>query len=125
MLVICNTIDKSKEIYAKIKDKGAKNVLLYNSEYTAMDRDNKEERLELASKLSSGCPFIAVTTQVVEVSLDLDFDVLFTEIAPVDAIVQRIGRVNRKGVKGICDVFIHNYDKDEIKKIRKMGISVS
>jgi len=116
VLVICNTIGKSKEIYEKIKGHGSKNVLLYNSEYIVRDRYYKEERLESASKPASGSSFIAVTTQVVEVSLDLDFDVLFTEIAPIDAIVQRIGRVNRRGVKGICDVFVFNYDKDEIEK---------
>ena len=41
--------------------------------------------------------FVAVCTQIVEVSLDIDFDVLYTENAPIDAIIQRLGRVNRRG----------------------------
>jgi len=125
VLVICNTINKSKELYSSLKNKiNKEDIMLYNSEFTVKDRGDKEEKLENICKSESG--FIAVTTQVVEVSLDLDFDVLFTEIAPIDAIVQRIGRVNRKGKKGkkienarICDVFVFNYDEEEIKKSGK------
>ena len=55
--------------------------------------------------------FIAVTTQVVEVSLDIDYDILFTQIAPLDALIQRFGRVNRKGVKSISNenILIYNH----------------
>ena len=52
---------------------------------------------------------LLVGTQAVEVSLDIDFDCLFSEPAPIDALIQRFGRVNRKGekgVNGICDVHI-------------------
>ena len=109
VLVICNTIKKSKKMYEALKEKGLKDILLYNSEFIVKDRANKEENLEKGIG-------VAVTTQVVEVSLDLDFDVLFTEIAPLDAIVQRIGRVNRKGQKGICDAFIFPVYEDEVER---------
>ena len=49
---------------------------------------------------------LLVGTQAVEVSLDIDFDCLFSEPAPIDALIQRFGRINRKGRKGICDVCI-------------------
>ena len=51
-------------------------------------------------------PDLLVGTQAVEVSLDIDFDCLFSEPAPIDALIQRFGRINRKGEKGICDVWI-------------------
>jgi len=51
---------------------------------------------EFLAKFSPGEPFILIATQVVEISLDIDFDVLFTEVAPIDSLVQRFGRVNRR-----------------------------
>ncbi|MGQ9468450.1 MAG: CRISPR-associated helicase Cas3' [Nitrososphaerales archaeon] len=116
VLVICNTVKQSRDIYLTIKEKlGKKNedkIMLYHSQFIVKDREEKEERLE---KIPDKVGFIAITTQVVEVSLDLDFDVLFTEIAPIDAVVQRIGRVNRRGKKGICDVFVFKYDESQIR----------
>ena len=41
---------------------------------------------------------ILVATQIVEVSLDISYDVLFTEVAPIDALVRRLGRDNRRGL---------------------------
>ena len=56
--------------------------------FTLNDRKRIEAEIPLARLL--------VATQVVEVSLDIDFDWLFTECAPADALVQRAGRVNRR-----------------------------
>ncbi|MGH3874108.1 MAG: hypothetical protein ACRDSR_21845 [Pseudonocardiaceae bacterium] len=52
-------------------------------------------------------PGILVATQVVEVSLDVDFDVLYTSGAPLDALVQRFGRVNRLGARPPAPVVVH------------------
>ena len=65
-----------------------------------------------------------VSTQVVEVSLDLDFEQGFTEPAPIDAIVQRLGRINRYGSRGPAQIWIFSkqshsykiYDQDLTNK---------
>jgi CRISPR-associated endonuclease/helicase Cas3 len=65
------------------------------------------DRLSKASKVDkpeSGMIFVA--TQIVEVSLDISYDVLVTEAAPLDALVQRMGRVNRYGQKPPAPVVI-------------------
>ena len=87
-LVVVNNVAKCQELYKKL---GHLNPLCYHSKFTFEDRRTKEERIDDAKLL--------IATQVVEVSLDIDFDVMFTECAPPDALIQRAGRVNRRRVK--------------------------
>jgi len=96
VLVVCNTISKAREIFDLLnEDISLENRMLYHSQFILKDKKNKEDLLELLKSRDNG--FVAVCTQIIEVSLDIDFDVLYTENAPIDAIIQRLGRVNRKG----------------------------
>jgi CRISPR-associated endonuclease/helicase Cas3 len=79
------------------------NPLCYHSKFTFADRRTKEEHIDDA--------LLLIATQVVEVSLDIDFDVMFTECAPPDAIVQRAGRVNRRRVKKDSWIYIFTPSK--------------
>ena len=99
VLVICNTIKKAREIYDALEDVPRAEKMLYHSQFTLNDKIEKERILDEILKMKGG--FIAVCTQIVEVSLDIDFDVMYSENAPIDAIIQRLGRVNRKGSKGV------------------------
>jgi CRISPR-associated endonuclease/helicase Cas3 len=96
VLVVCNTIKKAREIFDLLQNDVVKeHKMLYHSQFILLDKKDKEEKLDKIKDLKHG--FVAICTQIVEVSLDIDFDVLFTENAPIDAIIQRLGRVNRKG----------------------------
>ncbi len=118
VLVVCNTVDKSKSIYEKIRDKTDK-VILYNSRFTKKDREKKEN--EIYKKLKDKPDnFILVATQVVEISLDIDFDFLFTDIAPIDALIQRIGRMNRKKKRTNCEIKVFTDIEDDA--LTKRGV---
>ncbi len=96
VLVVCNTIAKAREIFDLLdEDITLDHRMLYHSQFILQDKKSKEDLLESLKSRANG--FVAVCTQIVEVSLDIDFDVLYTENAPIDAIIQRFGRVNRKG----------------------------
>lgn len=100
VLVVVNTKAKAREIFDLLRKEVEMNsIMLYHSQFIIKDRRLKEDALEKIGKTDYALPFIAVCTQVVEVSLDLDFDVLYTENAPIDAIIQRLGRANRKNKK--------------------------
>lgn len=93
--VILNTVGRAKKFYREIEKRlPDENLILYHSQFTYEDRIKKEE--EIYAKVQSK-PFILVATQVIEISLDISCDIMYTEIAPPDALGQRGGRLNRKG----------------------------
>ncbi len=108
VLIILNTIKEATRFYQNFSDL---NAILYHSRFIERDRRKKEELIEKANDQNEGC--VVVATQVVEVSLDIDFDILFTQIAPLDALIQRLGRVNRKGKKPTDTTNVKIYDFGE------------
>lgn len=96
--VIVNTVKKSQE-FAKLCSNvfGKEHVFLLHSLFIATDRYKKEkELLDLIGKNGKRPKFmIVIGTQVIEQSLDIDFDVLITDLAPIDLILQRMGRQHR------------------------------
>jgi len=97
VLVVCNTVKQAQNIYEAL---ACKNKVLLHSAFNADDR-SKKEKLLFNTDIK-----LLVGTQAIEVSLDLDFDVIYTEPAPFDALIQRFGRVNRKRNKGISDCIV-------------------
>ena len=103
VLVILNTVKEAQKIYEKLKEKAdysLKNkIFLIHSRFTLEDRRKKEVELiekEFKNPKPENEGKILVATQVIEASLDIDADVLFSEICPLDALIQRMGRVLRR-----------------------------
>jgi CRISPR-associated endonuclease/helicase Cas3 len=95
-----NTVNDAIETYQTLsKHFGDENILLFHARFTMGDRIEKEnEVLKLFGKESTPAirkGKILVATQVVEQSLDLDFDLMVTDLAPMDLIIQRSGRLHR------------------------------
>jgi len=84
VLVVVNTVGLCQKLTQELSKL---NPVCYHSQFIFKDRKAIEEKINDAS--------FVIATQVVEVSLDIDYDWLFTECAPPDAIAQRSGRVNR------------------------------
>ncbi|MFZ8830603.1 MAG: CRISPR-associated helicase Cas3' [Thermodesulfobacteriaceae bacterium] len=130
VLIVLNTVKKAISVYEKIKNKKNKGeysgfLELLHSEMTLNERKRREKELEKEfsnpKPEDEKEPKILVATQVVEASLDIDADYLFTEIAPIDSLVQRMGRVMRRvnlisgKIKGNDKEFKYEdfYEKDE------------
>ncbi|WP_322354155.1 CRISPR-associated helicase Cas3' [Paratractidigestivibacter sp.] len=101
--VICDTVTRAQEVARVLGDEfGAQNVTLVHARFTDLDRMQNELRLREMfgpdSTTENGKRpklHIVVGTQVLEQSLDIDFDLLVSDIAPVDLIFQRLGRCHR------------------------------
>ena len=98
LCVLLNTVKQAQETYSAIKRIYNGKLILFHARFPAERRDEIEkECLELFGKDKSKRPeqAILVATQVVEQSLDVDFDTMITAIAPIDLLLQRMGRIFR------------------------------
>lgn len=95
--IMLNTVRQAQAVYRELKAKGETQVMLFHARFTARRRAEIERTcLNLFGK-SRKRPerMILVCTQVVEQSLDVDFDAMITQLAPMDLLLQRAGRVHR------------------------------
>ncbi len=114
ILIVVNTVDEAIRLYKKYKS-SSKNVICFHSRFIQNDRIEKEKQILALEKRD--VPMLLIATQVVEVSLDIDFDILYTENAPMDAIIQRAGRVNRKRIKEATKVIVFHHQEITQKRI--------
>lgn len=100
-LVVCNTVKRAQDVFDAVQIEFPGEAELHHSAFIAVDRSEKEE--ELRDKLGprahrgAGRPdrLIVVSTQVAEQSLDIDADMLISDICPMDSFIQRAGRIAR------------------------------
>lgn len=100
VLWVVNTVKRCQQIGLLLEAELGVPVLSYHSRFRLCDRQRIHGETIAVFQQSSKAA-IAVTTQVCEMSLDLDADVLISEVAPVSSLVQRFGRANRHLVKGL------------------------
>lgn len=93
VLWICNTVPRAMTRYQTALDLGLP-VQLFHSRFRYRDRLQRQRNL-IDGFSDESAPMLAVTTQVAEMSLDLSSDLLVTEYAPIAALIQRLGRLNR------------------------------
>lgn len=97
--IIVNTVNRSQQLAAILRERfGTDVVELFHSRFLATERAAKEKHLlETLGRDGTNRPHtrIVVGTQVLEQSLDIDFDYLMTDLCPMDLLLQRIGRLHR------------------------------
>lgn len=109
VLIVCNQVKRAQQLYDYIcKSFPTISRMLIHSRFKRGDRSQLETKLkENFNRMTETC--IVVSTQVVEVSLDISFDLMITECAPIDALIQRFGRINRKRTDETIGKFKHIY----------------
>ena len=97
VLIVCNQVKRAQDLYHRLAEAHPEiDKMLIHSRFRRSDRARLETELKQDFNARANVPCIVVSTQVVEVSLDISFDVLITECAPIDSLTQRFGRINRK-----------------------------
>ncbi len=95
-LIIANTVERATEIHAELSP--LEPVLLHS-------RFRPADRAAQLGRVLNGSARVVVSTQVIEAGIDLDADLLVTDIAPWPSLVQRFGRVNRYGDKPSSQIY--------------------
>jgi CRISPR-associated endonuclease/helicase Cas3 len=110
VLVCCNTVKRAQQTYDELQRRlaGKAEVVLLHGRFNGKDRLDKERIVRAATGLQSAKrnPIVLVATQVIEVSLDIDLDVIYTDPAPLEALIQRFGRINRGRLKECSSVCV-------------------
>lgn len=110
IIVRANTIKKSIELYRQVKklmrnnNLNTSDLLLFNSNFINSDRVAKEDMV--CSVSNQNKPFIVVCTSIIQISLDIDYDLLFTELCPIDDLIQAGGRINRNNLRKDAKVVV-------------------
>ena len=109
VLIVCNQVKRAQQMYDLVCDMYPSVAkMLIHSRFKRYDRFQLETKLkEDFNRMAEAC--VVVSTQVVEVSLDISFDLMITECAPIDALIQRFGRINRKRTDETIGKFKHIY----------------
>ncbi|MEV0624319.1 CRISPR-associated helicase Cas3' [Nonomuraea wenchangensis] len=110
ILILRNTVPRAQQTYRELrKHIGKDEVTLIHARFTSSDRARLDNWLaeafgppsvdkdtgEVSENSARPARHIVVATQVVEQSLDVDFDLLITDLAPIDLVLQRAGRLHR------------------------------
>ena len=119
VLVVVNSVSQCQNMAESLEDL---NPVCYHSKFIFDDRNRKEAFI--LENGNNNDPCLVVATQVVEVSLDIDFDIMFTECAPPDALVQRAGRVNRGRKKTGTSIEIFQPSKTSEKIYKSAGSEI-
>lgn len=133
VLICCNTVRRAFEVSRHVAD--ALNttypdetfeIILLHSRFNGDDRHRKETQIMARTGVNSGqrARTIVIATQVVEVSLNIDLDTIYTEAAPLEALVQRFGRVNRGRPAGTppANVYVVREQPDTVKYVYGLNL---
>lgn len=118
VLVVCNLVARSQAAFdsiQKLLEEDGIQVRLLHGRFNLRDRLKKEKEIQQFTGATSSerRPIVLVATQVVEVSLDIDLDTIYTDPAPLEALIQRFGRINRaRKLKELAPVYVFTKPND-------------
>lgn len=132
ILIVCNTVKKAQSIYNELCDSqiNSKYIHLLHSKFIKKDRNQKEQDIMKLGRSKNEESGIWIGTQIVEASLDIDFDLLFSELSDINGLFQRFGRCYRnreyKGSEYNCYVYIgDNYPCSGISNSENSVIDIA
>lgn len=121
-IVLCNTVERAQHLYLDLRKRKEEcnqfkntKLICINSRFTSRDRNELESDIKNLFKKNSNENAILISTQIIEVGIDISCDTMHTEISPINSFLQRIGRCARyDGEEG--RVFVYDVEKEKNKQ---------
>lgn len=105
-LFVLNTIKESLIFFDKINELKGEDHKIYYLSTNIIPKDRKKIISEIKEKINKNEKVILISTQIIEAGVDLDFDIVYRDLAPLDSIIQTAGRCNRNNrMKGNLFLF--------------------
>ena len=127
--IIVNTVKRSQAIFAQLVANFGDIVSLLHAKFIDTDRLQKETTLMQNIGKGANRPkqAIIVGTQVLEQSLDIDFDVLITDLCPMDLLLQRVGRLQRHDItrpQGMNEPVLYVMGQSDTLEFEKGAVAI-
>lgn len=122
ILVICNTIRYSQTVFKLLQKQLDKHDLCYLSA-SLIPRSRELRLAKIRARLDRKDPIILVSTQVVEAGVDIDFDTVYRDFAPLSSINQAAGRCNRNAESSASTVHLFRSGKEKIYDPTQLDIT--
>jgi len=125
--IVVNTVNRAQTLFKQWTEiyeetgRDVERILCYHSRFTMLDRKAKEDNLLDKNKNYYD---LVIATQAIEVSLDIDFDEMYSECAPLDSLIQRAGRCNRYAAEGNYRFIVFPYSEVAEKFVYKSAVDI-
>jgi len=121
-LCIVNTKRAAQELYKKLQGEGENNI--YHLSTNMYPKHRKRILNMIRERLKNKEKCIVISTSLVEAGVDLDFDIVYRQIAGMDSMIQAAGRCNRNGEKDVADSKVYIFDFIDEKKVTNQKLQI-
>ncbi|WJE61139.1 CRISPR-associated helicase Cas3' [Bacillus mycoides] len=121
ILIILNTKSVVRDLYTQLQSQEL-NIPIYHLS-TTMCAAHRHKILEkIRKRLNDGKKIICISTQLIEAGVDVSFECVIRSLSGLDSIAQAAGRCNRHGEKGIQNVYVIDYEEENLSRLKEIKI---
>ncbi|MEB9736968.1 CRISPR-associated helicase/endonuclease Cas3 (plasmid) [Bacillus cereus] len=121
ILIVLNTKSVVRDLYTQLQSQGL-NVRIYHLSTTMCAAHRHKILEEVRECLKEGRKIICISTQLIEAGVDVSFECVVRSLSGLDSIAQAAGRCNRHGEKGIQNVYVIDYEEENLSHLKEIKI---
>ncbi|MEB9441859.1 CRISPR-associated helicase Cas3' [Bacillus cereus] len=121
ILIILNTKSVVRDLYTQLHSQEL-NIPIYHLSTTMCAAHRQKILKQIRQRLNTGKKLICISTQLIEAGVDVSFDCVIRSLSGLDSIAQAAGRCNRHGEKGIQNVYVIDYEEENLSRLKEIKI---